>query len=163
MEYLKLLLTLSVNSTKKLVPELSLLMVTLSSSDIIARVLQGDILAPYLFSIVLAYVMRQAINGREEELGFELERRRSRHHPSAVRITDLDFADDIALLSEEINQAQELLNRVETEAAKVGLHVNAKKTGAMPHNHQSPVIIKTRSGNPIKEVDNFKWSLGPKQ
>ena len=124
--------------------------------DIIAGVLQGDTLAPYLFAIVLDYVMRQAISGREEELGFELERRRSRRHPPVV-VTDLDFADDIALLCEEIRQAQELLNRVEVEAAKVGLHVNAKKTEAMPYNHETPVVIKTRSGNTIKEVDNFKY------
>ena len=124
--------------------------------DIIAGVLQGDTLAPYLFAIVLDYVMRQAIDGREEELGFELERRRSRRHPPVV-VTDLDFADDIALLCEEIRQAQELLNRVEAEAAKVGLHVNAKKTEAMPHNHDTPVVIKTRAGNTIKEVDNFKY------
>ena len=32
--------------------------------DIIAGVLQGDTLAPYLFAIVLDYVMRQAISGR---------------------------------------------------------------------------------------------------
>ena len=42
-------------------------------------------------------------------------------------ITDLRFADDIALLSEEIAQAQELLSRVEMEASKIGLHINAKK------------------------------------
>ena len=33
--------------------------------NILAGVLQGDTLAPYLFAIVLDYVMRQAINGRE--------------------------------------------------------------------------------------------------
>ena len=79
--------------------------------EIIVGVLQGDTFAPYLFAIVIDYVMRQAISGREEELGFELERRRSRRHPPGV-VTDLDFLNDIALLSEEINQAQELLNNL---------------------------------------------------
>ena len=124
--------------------------------DILAGVLQGDTLAPYLFAIVLDYVMRQAINGREEELGFKLMRRRSRRHPPVV-VTDLDFDDNFALLCEEIKQAQELLNRVESEAAKVDLHVNAKKTEAMPRNQEIPIVIKTRSGNSIKEVDNFKY------
>ena len=72
--------------------------------NIVAGVIQGDTLAPYLFAIVLDYAMRRAIEGKETELGFELERRRSRRHP-AVAICDLDFADDIALLSEEIDQA----------------------------------------------------------
>ena len=46
--------------------------------------------------------------GKEEELGFTITPRRSRRHPKVV-LADLDFADDIALLSDEIAQAQELL------------------------------------------------------
>ena len=38
--------------------------------DIVAGVLQGDTLTPYLFIITLNYALRQAINGREEDLGF---------------------------------------------------------------------------------------------
>ena len=72
---------------------------------ILAGVLQGDTLAPYLFAIVVDYVMRKATSGREEEFGFTLHHRKSRRCP-AVNITDLDFADDIALLSNEIHQAQ---------------------------------------------------------
>ena len=34
--------------------------------DIIAGVLQGDTLAPYLFVIVLDYAMRQATEGKKE-------------------------------------------------------------------------------------------------
>ncbi len=34
-------------------------------------VLQGDMLAHYIFIIMLDYALRQAINGREEELGFQ--------------------------------------------------------------------------------------------
>jgi hypothetical protein len=46
-------------------------------------------------------------------------------------ITDLDFADDICLLSNDIKQAQELLSLVETECNKVGLKLNAIKTEVM--------------------------------
>ena len=83
-------------------------------------VLQGDTLAPYLFAIVLDFAMRKALEGRED-LGFQLTKRWSRRHPP-VTITDLDFADDIALISEEIAEAQEMLNRVETETLRIGLH-----------------------------------------
>ena len=75
-------------------------------------VLQGDTLAPYIFVIMLDHAIRQAINRREEELGFRLSRRQSRRKEPAV-VTDLDFADDIPLLSELITQAQGLLARVE--------------------------------------------------
>ena len=40
--------------------------------------LQGDTLAPYLFEIVIDYCMRQTVNGEDEQLGFTLERRKSR-------------------------------------------------------------------------------------
>ena len=66
--------------------------------DILAGVLQGDTLAPYLFVIILDYVLRKAISGREQELGLTLTPRRSSRHPAVV-LTDLDFADDISLLS----------------------------------------------------------------
>ena len=46
--------------------------------NISAGVLQGDTLAPYLFVIGLDYALRQAIDGREEELGFQLVKRQSR-------------------------------------------------------------------------------------
>ena len=50
--------------------------------------------------------------GKEEELGFTITPRRSRKHLKVV-LADLDFADDIALLLDEIAQAQELLLTVE--------------------------------------------------
>ena len=71
--------------------------------DIIEGVLQGDTLAPFLFMIVLGYAPRQIISGREEELGFRITQRKSRRHPPVTQ-TDLDFADDIALLSNGVNQ-----------------------------------------------------------
>ena len=64
--------------------------------DIHAGVMQGDTLAPYLFVITLDYAMRQAINGRENELGFTIQPRKSSRNP-AVSLCDLDFADDIVI------------------------------------------------------------------
>lgn len=124
--------------------------------DIIAGVLQGDTLAPYLFAIVLDYVMREAIGDKEPELGFEIDKRKSRRHP-AIFMCDLDFADDIALLSEEIVQAQELLARVEQESSKVGLYLNEKKTEVMAYNQDGPVNIITQCGKSLKVVNNFKY------
>ena len=46
--------------------------------EILAGVLQGDTLAPYLFVIALDYALRMAIDGKEEQLGFQLTRRQSR-------------------------------------------------------------------------------------
>ena len=125
--------------------------------DILAGVLQGDTLAPFLFVIVLDYALRKAINGREQELGLTLTPRRSRRHPAVV-LTDLDYADDISLLSNHVEQAQELLSRVESECAKVGLQLNAKKTEVITYNIQGEhPPLTTTGGIALKEVKDFKY------
>ena len=59
--------------------------------NIVAGVLQGDTLAPYLFIICLDYVLRASID-KIREIGFELKKKRSRRYP-AKTITDADYAD----------------------------------------------------------------------
>ena len=100
-----------------------------------------------------------AIEGREEALGFHLVKRRSRRTRPVV-VTDLDFADDIVLLSEEMHQAKELLQRVETSVAKVGLTMNAWKTKFMSCNQKCTVNISTNDGTNLEEVQDFKYVPG---
>ena len=108
--------------------------------DLVAGVLQEDILSPYLFIIVLDYALRKAINGHEDELGFTIVPRRSRSlHPTVL--TYLDFSDDIALLSNTVSQVRELLLRVESECKKVGIHLNTKKTKVMAFNTPESIVI----------------------
>ena len=122
--------------------------------DIVAGVLQGDTLAPYLFLIVLDYVLRQALE-KNNNLGFIIEHKRSRRHPE-VRVSDLDFADDIALTFNSIEEAQKALIDVEKAAAKVGLYLNAKKTEALIYN-QDIVDIYSHNGEQIKLAQDFKY------
>jgi len=120
--------------------------------EIKAGVLQRDTLAPYLFIIVLDYAMRKAIVGKEEELGFTLEERRSRRvHP--ITITDLNFADDLVLLSNEIDQAQEILTRVESELGKI----NAGKTKFIACNEQNDDSLTTIDGRVLEKVEDYKY------
>ena len=72
--------------------------------DIVAGVLKGDTLAPYLFIICLDYVLRTSID-KIRENGFELTKKRSRWYPTKT-IIDADYADDIALLANTPNQAE---------------------------------------------------------
>jgi len=77
-------------------------------------VLQGDTLAPFLFIIVLDYVLRQAMCN--SELGVTLRPRQGSRSPAetAEYLTDLDYADDIALMSETIMNAQVLIQKLES-------------------------------------------------
>ena len=94
--------------------------------------------------------MRRAINGRENELGFTIQPRKSSRNP-AVSLCDLDFADDIVLLSNEIEQARKLVASVQVECRKVGLELNAKKTQAMFYN-TDVAKIRTVDGTLIKQA-----------
>ena len=121
--------------------------------DIVAGVLQGDTLAPYLFIICLDYVLRTSINNIREN-GFELTKKRSRRYPTKT-ITDADYADDIALLVNTPNQAEMLLHSLEWTAAGIGLHVNAHKTEYMCYNQTGD--ISTLDGTSLKLVDKFTY------
>ena len=46
----------------------------------------------------------------------------------------MDFADDVALISEDIDMANEFLLRVESATASVGLHINEGKIKFMQYN-----------------------------
>ena len=121
--------------------------------DIVAGVLQGDTLAPYLFIICLDYVLRTSID-KIKENGFELTKRRSKRYP-ATTITDTDYADDIAILANTPDQAETLLHSLERAAASIGLHVNAHKTEYMCYNQTGD--ISTLEGIPLKLVDKFTY------
>lgn len=73
--------------------------------EIPAGVLQGDALAPYLFTIVLVYTMRQALKAHGNPAVFTVEPRKRRRHP-AITVSELDFADDIVLILNHTDEAQ---------------------------------------------------------
>ena len=79
--------------------------------DIVAGVLQGDTLAPYLFIIWLDYMLRTSIDIMKEN-GFKLAKERSRRCPTQT-ITDTDYANDIVLLANTSAQAETLLCSLE--------------------------------------------------
>ena len=85
--------------------------------DIIACVLQGDTLTPYLFIICLEYVLRTYIDKMEDN-GFKLTKERSRIYP-AQTISDVDYADDIAFLANTPAQAKTMLHSLERAAARI--------------------------------------------
>ena len=113
--------------------------------DIVAEVLQGDMLTPYLFIICLDYVLRTSID-KIRENGFELTKKRSRRYP-AKTITDADYADDIAVLVNTPNQAETQLHSLEWVAAGIGLHVNAHKTEYMCYDQTGDISTRLKPYN----------------
>ena len=100
--------------------------------NIVVGVLQGTTLAAYLFITCLDYVLRTFIDKMKDN-GFKLTKERSRRHP-AQTITDADYTDDIALLTNTPTQAKTLLHSLEQAAAGIGHHVNAHQMEHMCFN-----------------------------
>ena len=124
--------------------------------EITAGILQGDTLAPFLFIIVVDYILRMSVDQINEK-GFQLSPRKSSRHPSK-HITDSDFADDIALISNTLEDAQALLQSLESAANCVGLYLNETKTEYVNHCETNPDLqIKTLNGTILKQVADYKY------
>ena len=79
--------------------------------NIVAGILQGDILAPYVFIICLDYMLRTSIDKMKEN-SFKLTNERGRIYPPQT-ITDANYTDDIVLLANSPAQAETLLHSLE--------------------------------------------------
>ena len=115
--------------------------------DIVAGVLQGDTLAPYLFIICLYYVLRTSIN-KIKENSCELTKKKKQKVQLPTLTTPMT-----PILANTPNQAKTLLHSLERAAAHIGLHVNAHKTEYMCFNQTGD--ISTLDGTPLKVVDRF--------
>ena len=100
--------------------------------------------------------MRTSTKNREN-FGLTIAQRLSRRFP-ATYFKDTDFADDIALLSDSIEDAQCLLSLVIKTAKDVGLSIKEDKTDYMSYNTPSPrndTILAYEK--PLKKVNDFKY------
>ena len=122
--------------------------------DIQAGVLQGDTLAPFLFILVLDYVLRISLDPINNK-GIKLKSQLGSRNP-ALHLTDLDFADDLALISENIQNASDLLHSLEKAASQVGLFCNEGKTEFLTSTGNNYTLKSLNNVN-IKKVDNFKY------
>ncbi|BHF73604.1 hypothetical protein SprV_0401668600 [Sparganum proliferum] len=108
---------------------------------------QGCILSPILFNYAIDWILGRAL--REND-GVEFA--------PGHRLTDLDYADDIALLASSFGDLQSMVSRVNEVAQSVGLSINAGKTkvlsSCIPDQEKAPLRI---DGCQLEEVDSFKY------
>ena len=119
--------------------------------NIVAGVVQGDTLSPYLFIICIDYVLRTSINLMKEN-GFKLANERSRRY-RAQTITDADSADDISLLANTLTQAGTLQHSLGRAAGSIELHVIIEETEYMCFNQRGD--ISTVKDGPFKLVNKL--------
>ena len=95
--------------------------------------------------------MRVSLEGKD--FGFTLHPRRSRRH-RAFNVTDANFADDLALITDSVAETQDFLRSLELAANSVGLHLNEGKTKYMGINIRDDdnSTLVAGSGNPFKDI-----------
>ena len=108
-------------------------------------VIQGDSLSPILFNLVLDHVMTKLayVDGGIDWTG-------------GKRLKDLDYADDICMFAKDIDDMKSMTELVVTEANKVGLKINTRKTEIMKircTQNQSVTI----DGSDLREVEKFVY------
>jgi hypothetical protein len=147
--------------------------------------MQGDTLAPYLFILVLDRVLDAAFHELSQvdpEYGILLKKQdgtRSRPTAAEVRLSDLDFADDIALLTvatttaDAVRKAQLMLDTIAKFAARANLFMKPgeNKTAIMvfgnclidhkrdPNNAVVVTMADGRDGPPrrVPVVEKYKY------
>ena len=123
--------------------------------------LQGDTLAPFLFVLVLDWVLRTSLPSNED--GFQLCRRTSSRHPEK-RLAFLAYADDLAQLASDAESAQRQLDALATVAARVGLVINTKKTQVLtvPSTLQADIKLHPTTGAAVTlpRTDQFRYLGG---
>ena len=82
--------------------------------DIKTGVKQGCNMSGFLFLMVMDWIMRRTVGKGENGIRWRL----------TTKLDDLDFADDVALLSSSRNQMQEKTSRMDMEAKRFGLKIN---------------------------------------
>ncbi|KAL9978803.1 hypothetical protein ACROYT_G016367 [Oculina patagonica] len=116
------------------------------SFEIKTGVRQGCVMSSVLFNIAIDWVLRRTM---------EDQHRGIRWTPFFT-LEDLDFVDDIALLSHTRQHIQEKTDRLSMFSAQVGLKISLKKTEAMCVNVSSPSKIRV-AGQDISYTDKFTY------
>jgi hypothetical protein len=118
--------------------------------NILKGVKQGDILSAILFCIVIAAI----INKTESECnsGFSI---------GGHLLSNLGYADDIAVMNESNQEIQKYVNKFTENAEDVGLHINIPKTKCMTTKKSDEPFNITIYGKPLEQVTEFIY-LGHK-
>ena len=118
--------------------------------EVTTGVRQGCLLSPLLFLVVLDWVTRTAYASSGKGIQWTLMR----------KLEDLDFTDDLVLLSHRLQDMQGKVDALGETAQRVGLKINKGKTKVMRvcTTQEAPITIE---GSPVENVEEFTY-LGSK-
>lgn len=118
--------------------------------DIRSGVKQGCVLAPTLFGIFFALVLKHAFGSATEGIYlrtrsdgrlFNLSRLKAKTKVREVLIRDMLFADDAAVASHTQHELQSLMNCLSQACKDFGLTISLKKTNVLGQDTETPPLI----------------------
>lgn len=104
---------------------------------------QGDTMSPKLFITVLEYAFKEL---NWEEKGINID---------GQHLTNLRFADDIILLSDNLKDIRQMLLELEEVCSEIGLKINFSKTKYMTN--LVPSEILTVGGQEVELVNSYVY------
>ena len=107
---------------------------------------QGCIPSPILFLIVIDWVIKNTVKDRKRGIQWGIR----------GQLEDLDFADDLAIMSHSHKQLQDNINRLIHFAKQVGLIIIVSKTEEM-NIIEKPQIHININGENLKQVKKFTY------
>ena len=123
-----------------------------STKSIIAKgVRQGDIISPKLFTTCLERVFK-GIDWSQSGVAIDGE-----------SLNHLRFADDIVLISKTLQQTEEMLQQLNTNSKKCGLHINWEKTKTMINPNIKPEIVKMENKEIVESYVYLGQSISLQQ
>ena len=107
---------------------------------------QGCLLSPFLFLLAIDWIMRTTTAGRRNGIQWSLTQ----------QLEDLDFADDLALLSHSHAQMQDKTTTLNRISKQTGLNIHREKTKIMRINtgNNEPLTLENE---PLQDVNTFTY------
>ena len=107
---------------------------------------QGCLLSPFMFLLAIDWVMKTST----------AQKRNGIQWTPWTQLDDLDFADDLALLSHTQHQMQEKTNIVSATSTRLGLTIHRGKSKVLKINTANSTPI-TLEGEALEEVESFTY------
>ena len=108
---------------------------------------QGCVMSGFLFLLAIDWIMHETTSQANTGIRWKF----------TSQLEDLDFADDIALVSTNHSQMQKKMDKLSKTAERVGLNISQSKTRVMKVNCKNTEPIKFQNGLNIQESNDFTY------